>query len=70
MSEYDFYRCCKCHRLLTAPEVDGRMKNGDAGKTGVCPCGGLKISPANLPTYGWLLPSVWWFAYLRLRGVA
>jgi len=64
-SNYDFWRCHRCQRLVTKVEEHALMATGK-----FCPCGSDRAHPANLPWYGWFLPRVWVFAYLRLRGRA
>ena len=66
---YDFFLCQKCHRLCTAVEV-AQTLGLNPPRRSPCACGGLKVSPTNLPWWGWLLPRVWTFAVARLRGVA
>ncbi len=66
--DYDFTRCRTCQRLGTRLELARALAPGGSGLA--CPCGGLQVSPANLPWYGWLLPRVWTFAVARLRGQA
>ena len=68
LPEFDFYRCVGesgCRRIITAPEMAEGMRTGAP-----CPCGGLRFAPSNLPWYGWFLPRVWKFGYLRLRREA
>lgn len=61
---YDFYRCQRCQRLVTAPQLARALQRTD--KLEICPCGGLKISPTN-PLWWELcfLPRVWVFAWQR-----
>lgn len=64
----DFWRCYDCGRLCTGLEMKIALAPG--GNGAVCPCGSQRYRPANLPWYGWLLPRVWIFAVMRLRGQA
>lgn len=64
----DFWRCDKCLRLCTKPEMDQALGIGGTGRA--CPCGSMRYRPANLPWWGWLLPRVWRFAWLRTHGRA
>jgi len=63
--EFDFMKCQKCGRLCTKLEIDRGLGKGE-----ICPCGSLKYAPVNLIWWQWMLPRVWWFACLRMRGVA
>jgi DNA-directed RNA polymerase subunit RPC12/RpoP len=69
-SDYDFYRCYKCHRLIT--RVDEILfftaNSKTAGK--VCPCGSMKYQPANPRWFEYFLPRTIRFAYHRIRGNA
>lgn len=65
---FDFWKCEKCGRLCTALEMAKAL--GISPTASCCPCGSLKYSPMNLPTWGWCLPRVWRFAIQRLRGLA
>lgn len=61
---YDFYRCKRCTRLVTQPQMIRGLRN-PAGAD-VCPCGGLQFSPTN-PTPGeYFLPRVLAFAWTRI----
>jgi hypothetical protein len=64
---YDFYRCGKCGRLVTQPEMQRAVGVGGTGRA--CPCGSLRYSPINLPWWGLLLPRVWHFALARVRAL-
>lgn len=67
--DYDFMRCEKCGRVVTKPEVLRAIGDGTAAGTGKpCPCGGMKLTPIDLPWWGWLLPRVWVFAWQRIRS--
>lgn len=65
---FDFYKCLKCGRVCTQPEMMVALGPGGSGK--VCPCGGLRYSPINLPWLAWCLPRVLSFAWKRIRGQA
>jgi hypothetical protein len=68
ITDFDFYKCAGttgCGRIITKPEMEKALAT--TGKP--CPCGGQNFSPIDLPWYGWVLPRVWYFAYLRLRGL-
>lgn len=68
-SDFDFYRCYKCKRLITRVEEIRAFSKQSKNPGAVCACGSPKYSPANMRWYEWLLPRVWQFAYLRLKGV-
>lgn len=82
-STYDFYRCHRCHRLITQPEMlanmarhDGQACRGRTGFLGLlgARCNSYKITPVG-PNIGmwwgdWLKPRVLHFAVQRLRGRA
>jgi hypothetical protein len=68
--DYDFYKCKKCGRLITRIEEMLAFVPGTKHYGHICPCGSQKYSPTNLPWWGWLLPRVWKFAWLRIRGIA
>ena len=56
------YRCRQCTRLLTRREIYARWLEFDSGaaNTGLCPCGGAKISPSNLTLWEEITtPRVW-----------
>ena len=36
----------------------------------LCPCGSMTVMPTNITWRDWILPRVWKFAYLRVRGLA
>jgi hypothetical protein len=61
---HDFYRCRRCQRLITQPELVRAL--GPSGVGSACPCGGTTYSPANLTMRSWILPRVWVFAIARL----
>lgn len=65
---YDFYRCQRCQRLITAPQLARALAATKALR--ICPCGGLKFSPTN-PLWWELcfLPRVWTFAWARAREI-
>lgn len=60
---YDFYRCQRCQRLVTAPQLARALQRTD--KLEICPCGGLKISPTNPLWWELFLPRVLSFAWTR-----
>jgi hypothetical protein len=80
---WDFFRCFKCHRLLTRLEVLDGLKHRQGQS---CPCGSLNVSPSNGPAavmddasrFAWwlymLTPwrhwSIWKFTLLRELGRA
>lgn len=64
---YDFYRCGRCQRLITQPQLVAAMHA--QGGLRVCRCGGLKFSPANPVWYEYLLPRVLAFAWQRARAL-
>lgn len=64
-NEFDFYRCGKCGRLATLPEMRAGLPKGS-----ICPCGSLKYSPCNPRWWQYFLPRVLTFAFQRLRGTA
>jgi len=69
-SDFDFYRCGKCQRLITRVE-EMKAYSKKATKPGaICPCGSPKYSPTNLVWYEWFLPRVLLFAYYRIRRAA
>lgn len=61
---YDFYRCFRCHRLLTNPEVVAGLQ---VHPVKICPCGALKFSPTDPHWYEYVLPRVIRFAIARAR---
>ena len=67
--EYDFYTCYKCGRLITRVEEIMAFIPGTKNSGKICKCGSMRYRPSNLPWWGWFLPRVWYFAYLRIRGV-
>lgn len=60
---HDFYRCDRCRRLVTQPEMVRAL--GPDGTGSACPCGGVKYRPTNLTARERLLPRVWAFAWAR-----
>lgn len=64
---YDFYRCQRCQRLITQPEMRRAMRATKLLR--VCPCGALKFSPTNPLWYEYLLPRVLVFAWFRARAL-
>lgn len=64
----DFWRCLKCGRMCTGLEMNRAL--GIEGTGTACTCGAIRYSPVNFRWYWWLLPRVWKFAYLRVRGAA
>ena len=64
----DFWRCYNCGRLCTTPEMNKALGVGGSGQA--CPCGSMRYTPSNIPWWGWFLPRVWKFAFLRIRGLA
>ena len=62
----DFWRCFKCNRLCTGLEMSKALGVGGTGTA--CTCGAMKYSHVNLPWWGWLLPRVLKFAFLRVIG--
>lgn len=69
-SDYDFYRCFICRRLITRlEEIMSYSKKSKKPGT-ICPCGSPKYSPTNLMWYEWFYPRVLKFAYYRLRRAA
>ena len=42
---FDFYRCKRCTRLVTQPEL-ARTLQANTGSA--CPCGGTTYAPTNL----------------------
>ena len=69
-SDFDFYRCYKCRRLITRVEEILFFMEGSKTLGKPCPCGSLKYSPAWPRWYEFLLPRVLKFAYYRMRGYA
>jgi DNA-directed RNA polymerase subunit RPC12/RpoP len=67
---YDFYRCQKCNRLITALEERRAIMATSDAESNVCPCGGRRYSPTNLTAFDWFKPRVLEFAYMRLRHLA
>jgi len=63
---YDFYRCQRCQRLITAPQLARALTPTD-GVLRICPCRGLKFSPTWPIWYEFLLPRVLAFAWTRIR---
>ncbi len=59
---FDFYRCKRCTRLVTQPEL-ARTLQANTGSA--CPCGGTTYAPTNLRRLEYLLPRVWTFALAR-----
>jgi len=68
-SDYDFYRCYECRKLITRIEEIKMFTCGTDEYGVVCKCGSRKYTPVNLPWWGWLLPKVWKFAFYRIRGM-
>lgn len=68
--DYDFYRCYKCHRLITRVEEIIFFTPGSKTAGIVCPCGSKKYTPANPHWHEYFLPRVIKFAYYRMRGIA
>jgi hypothetical protein len=66
--EADFWFCYKCKRLCTGLEM--AIALGPGGSGFACPCGSQRYQPTDIPWWGWFLPRVWKFAYLRIRGRA
>jgi hypothetical protein len=68
--DFDFYRCYKCHRLIT--RVDEILFFTPNSKTAgeVCKCGSKKYTPTNPKWWEYFLPRTIRFAYYRIRGVA
>ena len=80
---FDFFRCFKCHRVLTRLQVLAGMQR-DGGHA--CPCGSVQINPSNGPeavmegasVFAFLLYMltpwrhwhVWKFTVLRTLGKA
>lgn len=64
---YDFYRCQRCQRLITAPQLARALAVQPDGTFRVCPCGGLKFSPTWPIWYEFLYPRVLTFAWQRIR---
>jgi hypothetical protein len=62
--DYDFYRCNRCFRLITAREMRRALDAG--GAVQVCPCGGAKFSPTNPRWFEFLYPRVVRFACERV----
>lgn len=69
-SDYDFYRCYKCNRLITRVDEIEAFSKGSTHKGSICPCGSPKYSPGNPIWYEYLLPRVIRFAILRIWGLA
>lgn len=63
--QFDFYRCDKCFRLITNPELHRALGVTGTGKP--CPCGALKLRPTNMHWWEWVYPRVWSFAATRIR---
>ena len=64
---FDFYRCDRCGRLCTQPEMMRAL--GREGTGHVCPCGGLKYRPTNLRWFERSYPRVWTFAWQRAHDL-
>ena len=70
-SNYDFYRCFSCGRLMTKLQEVSRKANLNAGKSGgMCPCNSFKYRPSFPVGFEWIKPSVIWFSILRALGKA
>jgi DNA-directed RNA polymerase subunit RPC12/RpoP len=67
-SDFDFYRCAKCQRLITRLDEVKSFSKGSRNPGAICPCGSPKYSPANPRWYEYLLPRVVMFAYYRIRA--
>lgn len=65
-TDYDFYRCQRCYRLLTQLEIVHNLEHRHGQ---LCPCGAMKIAPVNLQFKDMVLPRVWRFAWVRFRDI-
>jgi hypothetical protein len=66
-SDYDFYRCYKCQRLITRLEEIQSFSKKSKKPGKIFKCGSPKYSPSNLRWYEWFYPRVLRFAYYRIR---
>ncbi len=62
-SDFDFYRCYKCHRLITRVEEILAFTPGSKTEGVVCGCGSKKYMPSNPVWWEYLLPRVLRFAW-------
>ena len=69
-SDYDFYRCHSCKRLLTRLEEITAYSKESKFPGKICTCGATKYTPTNLKWFEWVYPRVLLFAYYRIRGKA
>lgn len=53
---YDFYKCQKCGRIVTALEFAAAL--GVAGTGQACPCGALRFAPINITWREYRQPQV------------
>ena len=62
-TEFDFYRCFRCQRIVTAPEMHASLRANDGRP---CPCGGKRFEPIN-PRWQDKIrsPRIWRFAARR-----
>lgn len=65
---YDFYRCQRCQRLITQPQLKRALTHTSVDGLRICPCGALKFSPTNPIWYEFLLPRAIAFAWARIRA--
>jgi len=64
---YDFYRCVRCTRVVTQPQMQRGLSATKALR--ICPCGGLKFQPTNPRWHEYFLPRVLAFAWTRARDL-
>jgi len=55
---YDFYRCYKCHAVITREQEVRAFLSGPESNGVVCACGSSKYTPGWPTGFGWLKPSV------------
>lgn len=69
---FDFYRCGRCHRIMTQLEVIRRIERGKSAA--LCTCGSLEMAGTGpgggVRWYHFLRPDVMLFALLRVAGRA
>jgi hypothetical protein len=69
-SDFDFYRCYKCGRLITRIDEMVAFSKKSKTKGNICHCGSPKYSPANPKWNEYFLPRVIFFALMRITGQA
>lgn len=60
---HDFYRCCRCQRLLPLPQMVRALEQQT--QLAICPCGGVKFQTSHPLWHEWVRPRVLAFAWQR-----